>query len=41
MRAGFATPSQAGQCDGPYKVQLDGVGVLERRGGRAIIADVR
>jgi len=80
-----ATPSRAGQCDGPYKVQLDKVGAmivwcsdaagatvsshstsshaphvdtprtyivdkgagetlivdLERRGGRAVITDVR
>lgn len=41
-----ATPSLAGQCDGPYKVQLDRVGEtlivdLERRNGRAVITGVR
>jgi hypothetical protein len=31
-----ATPSYPGQCDGPYKVQIDEVG-----GGRTVIAGAR
>lgn len=28
LRVDHATPSRAGECDGPYKVQLDRVGAL-------------